>query len=57
MRTLTLDASSQWTSRLAAPGTIGLFHVDGGGVGTGDLVLDGVLNINGSRAFGPGSTA
>ena len=48
MNALTLNPTSQVDISLASPSTAGLFTV------TGNLVLDGVLNITATGAFGPG---
>jgi fibronectin-binding autotransporter adhesin len=54
MDTLVLNPTTQIDVSLANPSTSGLFRVNGNGGGTGNLELDGVLNITAAGAFGPG---
>jgi fibronectin-binding autotransporter adhesin len=56
MNALVLNPLSQVDVTLSAPGTTGLFNINGtaGGPGAGNLTLDGSLNITAAGGFGPG---
>ncbi|KLD64106.1 hypothetical protein Y882_08475 [Dyella japonica DSM 16301] len=56
MNQLALNPMSQVDINVTAPGTIGLFNINGngGGTGAGNLVLDGSLNITATGTLGPG---